>query len=74
MKRSKALLFMTLLCYLGMFICGCFTAAEKAPWDCPNPECERKGNTGNYCGGCTYPAPAQKAGLFLHRNRVPQGL
>ena len=29
---------------------------ENAPWDCP--ECERKGNTGNFCGGCGHPAPS----------------
>ncbi len=30
-------------------------AAERSPWDCP--QCGRKGNTGNFCGGCGHPAP-----------------
>ena len=29
--------------------------AENSAWDCP--ACERKGNTGKYCGGCGHPAP-----------------
>ena len=28
---------------------------EGKPWNCP--ECGRKDNTGNYCGGCAHPAP-----------------
>lgn len=28
---------------------------ESTSWNCP--ECGRTGNTGNYCGGCAYPAP-----------------
>jgi len=28
---------------------------ENAAWDCP--ECGRKNNTGNFCGGCAHPAP-----------------
>ena len=31
---------------------------ERAPWDCP--ECGRKGNTGNFCGWCAYPAPTME--------------
>lgn len=31
------------------------SAAPPYEWDCP--ECERKGNTGNYCGGCGHAAP-----------------
>jgi 2',3'-cyclic-nucleotide 2'-phosphodiesterase (5'-nucleotidase family) len=36
-----------------------FTIAETAPWDCT--ECGKKGNTGNFCGGCGHPAPGIKA-------------
>ena len=33
-----------------------FAAYGELPaWDCP--ECDRTGNTGNYCGGCGHPAP-----------------
>ena len=28
---------------------------ESYAWNCP--QCGRTGNTGNYCGGCAYPAP-----------------
>ncbi len=37
-------------------------AAERSPWDCP--QCGRKGNTGNYCGGCAHPAPQTVAEVF----------
>ena len=49
------------------------SAIEHAAWYCPNPECERKGNTGNYCGGCTYPAPWRKEAFQTVGNIVRFG-
>ncbi len=42
----------SLLLVLSMITCS---LGEQTTWDCP--ECGRKGNTGNYCGGCAHPAP-----------------
>jgi len=56
MKKSKAsLLVVSLICYLGVFLCSCFAIAGQATWDCP--QCGRRGNIKNYCGGCGHPAP-----------------
>ncbi len=33
--------------------------AENEPWDCP--QCDRKGNTGNFCGGCGHARPEDGA-------------
>ena len=49
-KRALAA-FLSLLIVFSVFS----VYAEKYAWDCP--DCERKGNTGNYCGGCGHPAP-----------------
>ncbi len=50
-KRMTALL-IGMICILTLS----FSAmGEAAAWDCP--ECGRKGNTGNFCGGCAHPAP-----------------
>ncbi len=38
-----------------MFLFSGLAIGERTPWDCP--ECGRKGNTGNFCGGCAHPAP-----------------
>ena len=63
-RRSKSLLFGILLCYVGVLFWGCFVTAvaEHAPWDCS--ECGRTGNTGQYCGGCSHPAPWMDEGII----------
>ena len=33
-------------------------AGESALWDCTNPECGHKGNTGKFCAECGSPKPA----------------
>ena len=54
-----------------------FTAAagsgERSAWDCPNPECGRKGNTGAFCGGCGYPAPDAIPDAAETPSNIPEG-
>ena len=59
MRRPKAVLFGILLCCVSVLFNSYIgsAAAEHAPWDCTNPACGRKGNTGKYCGSCSQPAP-----------------
>lgn len=56
MKRQYAVI-LALVLFLSVALSPC--TAEHAPWDCP--ECEREGNTGNFCGGCGHPAPWMEA-------------
>ena len=53
MDRFRRILSAVLLIYLlfWAFPVNC----ENITWDCT--ECGRTGNTGNYCGGCSNPAP-----------------
>ena len=55
-KRPISILLLLSLIFLLYFPAS---LGEQAPWDCP--ECGRKGNTGNYCGGCGYPAQRTEA-------------
>lgn len=47
-------LFIVLLVVV-MMIMTVSVYSENDSWDCPG--CGKQGNTGNYCGGCSYPAP-----------------
>ena len=48
---TVAVVTMILLCVFAGYAIG------ENTWDCANPDCGRKGNTGNFCGGCGAPAP-----------------
>ena len=49
-KTIKTVVMIFLLLFIAIYAYG-----ERVAWDCP--ECGRAGNTGNYCGHCSYPAP-----------------
>ena len=53
MKHRKGRIAVILLALICLFV-G-MANSEGEAWDCP--ECGRKGNTGNFCGNCRYPAP-----------------
>lgn len=56
MSRKYIIIFTVLTLVLAFPASG-----ESQIWDCP--ECNRSGNTGNYCGECAHPAPWIKFGL-----------
>ncbi len=50
--RNTIKILVTIFLLLSVAI---YAYGERVAWDCP--ECGRAGNTGNYCGHCSYPAP-----------------
>ena len=52
MNRIRNILLAELVIIL---VCIASAGGESYIWDCS--QCGRKGNTGNYCGGCAHPAP-----------------
>ena len=54
-SKRKIKIFL-IACLMLIIILSLFTAyGENHEWNCPS--CGRRGNKGNYCGGCSYPAP-----------------
>ena len=53
-ERMNAAIRIILIIFLVFSIIPC-SFGERGVWDCP--QCGRKGNTGNFCGACAYPAP-----------------
>ncbi len=53
MKKTTCRIIMAVTMVI-VLIAG-ISLAEREPWDCP--QCGRKGNTRNFCGGCGHPAP-----------------
>ncbi len=51
----RRLISLTLTFALICSLLPCSSWAERSPWKCP--ECGREGNTGNFCGNCSHPAP-----------------
>ncbi len=43
------------ICWMILLLAFPSALCEQITWDCP--ECGRKGNTGNFCGGCGSPGP-----------------
>ena len=54
MKKGITIVAAFIMIWLCIFTCH---AIGENTWDCTNPDCGRKGNTGNFCGGCGSPAP-----------------
>ena len=50
LKQTFAAFFVIILVF-----CSVFANGEIYAWNCP--DCGRTGNTGNYCGNCSHPAP-----------------
>lgn len=49
LKRS-----LSVLLFISLLVFPFLAFSESEPWDCP--QCGRTDNTGNFCGGCGYPA------------------
>ena len=54
MKKGITIAVIFTMIWLCIFACH---AIGETTWDCTNPDCGRKGNTGNFCGSCGSPAP-----------------
>lgn len=52
-QKNKGIVFVVLS--FSMLFLSIAALSETSSWDCP--KCGRKGNNGNYCGGCAYPSP-----------------
>ena len=53
MKKRIAIILFLIMCVLSSYS----SVAARDPWNCPNPDCGRTGNTGNFCGNCGHAAP-----------------
>ncbi len=61
MKVFQRLIVSFIAIIFGLMSLIPFAAGEQYEWVCP--ECDRAGNTGNYCGKCGHPAPWLDTGI-----------